>query len=32
MFLDEDCLLESLGIEWILSNIEGFIRVQLQQR
>jgi len=24
--------LESLGIEWILSNIEGFVRVQLQQR
>jgi len=24
--------LESLGIEWVLSNIEGFVRVRMQKR
>jgi len=24
--------LESLGIEWVLSNLEGFVQVQLQKR
>jgi len=24
--------LESLGIEWVLSNLEGFVRVRLQKR